>query len=113
MVIRVIAGVVPMICGALIFSGAVPVRQWLTGGAVPSPVEAVQIMQQMRAADGEVFHAVSNGRGGTNQGALSIRPGRTGLTPEQRRFIAEQSRRDPDSARSGAGWNPSGGGWGR
>jgi hypothetical protein len=121
MVIRVIAGVVPMICGALIYSGAVPVRQWIYGSAWPSPVDAAHMMQQMGSQDLERLQTAGPGGDPAIFREMSGRPG--SMTPDQARLIHEawlrrqaETRAASDGEHNGSsrgGWNPSGGGWGR
>ena len=117
MVIRVLAGVVPMICGALIFSGAVPVGKWVFGDNVPSPVDAIRTMKAVNDFSAMEKQASMN----ADEMRARLSPELEGtLTPAQRAVYRQRladHRRDAGSPTSGSdhdgsGWAPSGG-WGR
>ena len=69
MIYRVLAGIIPMILGWMIWSGAIPVRQWIFGNAVPAPEQVVR-----QAVEGR--HAL----GGSDKSAM----------PDIQRLVREQ-----------------------
>ena len=69
MVYRVLAGFIPMVLGWMIWSGAIPVRQWMFGGSTAAPERVAR-----------------QGAGGHQE---SKEPGRPGM-PEIARVIRER-----------------------
>lgn len=117
MVIRVLAGAVPMICGALIFTGIIPVREWVFGSVGASPADMIR---SIKAADRFTSEGVGTDNAEVSDAATRARA--AGLNPEQvQAALREARQRQAALRRNGmstpdaqhAGWAPSGGGWQR
>ena len=86
MVYRALAGFIPMLLGALIWTGAIPVRQWVFGKA--DPVQAIAAAAASSAdgrfpMPGEVFR----------ESSMAGPAPTMNMNPDQARLIQEQAQR--------------------